>query len=58
MRRGQPPFMKDRRKTFGVDMGGKRGRAHVRAKGGLLVERDGERRFMYSSGEIMITGRS
>jgi len=31
--------MKNRRETHAVDVGGKRERAHVRTKGGLLVKK-------------------
>jgi len=46
MRREQSPTMKDRRETYGVDVRGKKGRVRLRAKGGLLVKKARESRFM------------
>jgi len=52
--RRQSPFMKDRRRPYGVDFEGKRGGDHVGAKGGLLVNLACKSRFMHSSGAFMM----
>ena len=51
---GGHPFMKDRRRPYGADVRGKRGRAHVRGKGGLFVRRARKSRFIRSLGTIDI----
>jgi hypothetical protein len=50
--------MKDRSDTYGVDVGGKRGRAHILAAGGLLVKRGGKSRFIDTFYRFVITWRS
>ena len=50
--------MKDRRKTYGVDVRGKRERAHVRAKRGLLFKKAGKSWFMDAFYRFVITWSS
>ena len=50
--------MKNRRETYGVDVGGKRGPAHFIAAGSLLVKRAGKSRFFDTFYRFVITWSS
>ena len=51
---GSHSFMKDSRKTYGVDMGGKRGRAQARGAGGVLAKKVQKSGVLHAFGRNMI----